>query len=216
MQFFRGKFMSRNKGVLALMAICVLGGFHGLTAQADQTGLCVPDAQGNTSNSIFVNTGSEENFDWGEASACVARPIRDAWGVLHNQDLIVWGGVNESSYESRTDLPAGTSHFYEVNYKVKKFIITVEWVMDWLHQITQGTMQDPKEVKITYSKVSGTSYIEYWEGTVTLNAISPSLTQVVVHNAVKAERQNAEKAGQTAHDLLAKIQTGDPNLEPLK
>ena len=208
--------MSRKKCILALMAISVSMGIQGSAAQADQAGPCVPDAQGNTSNSISVSTGSEENFDWGEATACVARPIRDAWGVLHNQDLIIWGGVNESSYETRTDLPAGFSHFYEVNYKVKQFIITVSWVMDWLHQLTQGTMQDPKEVKITYSKVSGTSYIEYWEGTVTLNAISPTLTQVTVHNAVKAERQNAEKAGETAHDLLAKIQTGEPNLEPLK
>jgi hypothetical protein len=204
--------MSKNLFALTL----ILFSLAARADQADQNDPCAPDASGNISNQTYITTGEEDNFDWGSAVACVARPIRETWAVLHNQTLMVWGGVNTSEYTAAAQVPAGYTHLYQVGYHVKSIIGTISWYMNWLHQVTAGTMQDPSEIKVTYEKVNGTSYISYWKGTIFLNASGPKATQVVIRNEIKASQQNAEKAGQTAGEMVQKLRTGEPNWAPIK
>lgn len=175
---------------------------------------CLQNPDGSYSDAVKIEMGSENNYVWAQGGACVFRSIRETWAVLHNQPLMVWDGVTSSSYKLRNDLPEGVAYFYEVKYHVDE-IIDVDWMMNWYHTLKLGTKETPQELLINYKKVKGTKFISYWEGTVMLFEVTPSITAVIMRDQIKASRTEPQDSANAVRDVIQKLRTGAPNWGPL-
>lgn len=183
---------------------------NGFSKSPRGTPYCFADEQGNYPQDIHVESGEGDTYVWGQGGACIFRPLREVWAVTHNQPLMVWKNVDSSSYTLQSDPPTGVTHFYQVNYLVKKFI-DVHWTMNWYHSIRQGTQQIPLQILINYTKISGTRFISYWEGSMILHEVTPDITAISMRNQVNASQTDASDAGKTVQQMIEKLRTGSPN-----
>lgn len=179
------------------------------------TQYCSSDENGRFSDHVQVSKGTESGFVWAEGGACIFRPLREVWGVSHNQSLMVWDGVDSSNFTERFDRPEGVFHFYEINYFVDE-IIDVEWTMNWYHSVRQGSFDQPLQILINYKKVKGTRFIPYWEGSIILHQVTPDITSISMRNQIRASRTDEDDAENTIRDVVQKLRTGPPNWEPLQ
>jgi len=178
---------------------------------------CKLDAQGKSVGDFKVDKGDSQNaqgaFSWGQGGGCINRPIRDAWGVTHNQPVMVWDGVTTSQFAPLAAIP-GSTHVYEVQYTVKDFI-TVHWTMDWVHAVLDGTIAAPKHIIVNYRKVAGTTYIPYWEGTLDLQELAPGVTAFAMRNQVNASQTSSDDAASTVQGVFDHLTKADPNMGPI-
>jgi len=179
-----------------------------------ETQYCFANEEGIYSSDVNVDQGDADDYVWGQGGACIFRPIREVWAVAHNQELLVWGGVDESSFKMRSDKPEGITHFYEIEYFVDD-IIDVDWKMHWYHSVRDGAFETPLQILINYKKVSGTRFIRYWEGTFLLHQVTPEITAITMRNQIKASRTNSDDAASTIRTIINKLRTGTPNWGPL-
>ena len=216
-------------GVWAVLALSVPAFADDLSKpifNLDPSQYCAKDSTGKYVGAFQVKSGEETGADdaaltdeldskymWGQGGGCIFRATRDAWGALHNQPLMVWDGVSESTFTTVAPLP-GATHRYQVQYIVRD-IVTVKWKMDWHHSLQQGTLLAPQQVTVNYRKVEGTTYIPYWEGTVVLKDLAPGVVAFAMRNQVNAAQTSADDAASSVRDIFTKASTGAPNLGPL-
>jgi hypothetical protein len=185
-----------------------------------RTDFCYPDPNGSYGDAVkytdkvSLSRGHDDgkDFNWGFGGGRVNRPIREVWAVLHNQAVMVWSGVSTSSYAVQSP-PGGTTHYYQVNYHVDNGfpLPSVDWQMDWYHSLSGGDAREPQKIVINYRKVKGTKYIEYWEGSIVLDFITPTLTAIAGRDQIKASRTSADDAAGSVQDIVTKARDREPN-----
>src|SRR6516165_7681460 len=105
--------------------------------------------------------------------------------------------------------PAGATHLYRVTYTVQS-VFSITWTLDWLHQLLQGTLNDPREVLITITKYNGSSLISHFNGSIRLLKISPQVTLGAARLEVKAPRMGKDQVGDIAEEIITRLRTGTP------
>jgi len=174
---------------------------------------CVMNTDGSWTSPIASIKGETNDFYFAEKGQCVSRSLVDIWGVTHNQDEMLWDGVDY--FFTNIDEPLkGATHFYDIQYVVKQFI-TVRWNMHWHHVVMDGTPKEPKKIMINFQRVSGTRYIPYWEGTIFLEEVAPGITAVAIRNQINATRTTPDDAEGAILDLIDAFANGAPNFTPI-
>lgn len=172
-----------------------------------RTGVCFPNEEGEYSEVLALDKGKlegdEGNYSWSEGGGCIGRSLSDVWVLMHDHQLIYWEDVDSVVAQSLPP-PADVSHFYRVEYTVRDFI-TVRWIMDWYHSLTEGSLSDPRKVVINYQRVSGTRYIPYWEGSIVLEHMGDALTSFSMVNRIRATRTGPDEAAGAIRDLFVKL-----------
>lgn len=182
-------------------------------AGPDGTAACTRLADGSYQSATEVMRGEEEGFYWSQGGGCIERPLREIWGVTHNQPHMIWEQIDDATFETLTP-PEGFSHAYSIVY-IKKAFITVDWTMIWTHALVRGTPEAPEQVVVNYRRIEGTSYLPYWEGTILLEALDTGVTSVTIRNQINASRTDEDDAAGTITNLLARLAEGEPNLTAL-
>lgn len=170
---------------------------------------CEPNAQGNIDQTVSVSTGSTSAFDWTENAGCVDRPILDTWGVTQNPEEMGVSDQAKSIVQAITPPPAGATNLYRVTYTVQH-VIEVTWTLDWLHQIIQGTLADPQSILITITKFSGSTLIQHFNGSITLQKIAPEVTLASLRLEAKVPDVDNNKLGQLGTEVINRLRTGTP------
>ncbi len=179
-----------------------------------ETSYCSSNGSGGFSDEIRINMGRENGYVWSEGGACIFRPLREAWAVTHNQPLMVWDKIDSAHFTLHPNPPTGVSHFYEIKYFVDD-IIDVDWTMYWYHSIRDGVMATPYQILINYKKVKGTRYISYWEGSIILHQVTPTVTAITMRDQISASRTDPQNSADAIRDVIQKLRTGDPNWGPI-
>src|SRR5690606_1848701 len=117
---------------------------------------------------------------------CVHRSARDVWGTLHNEALMVWANVTEYSI-AEGEAEEGVDFLYEASYTVPN-LITIQWDMIWAHTLLEGTFEAPRRVVVNYRRTDGSRHLPYWEGTILIEALGPSLTGVTIRDQFRTMR----------------------------
>jgi len=175
---------------------------------------CEPDPQGNIDQQIYLNEGSTKSYAWAEVAGCVSRPFLDTWGVTHNPNEMGMVNHAQAIVKVISPPPAGATHLYRVTYTIQN-VFNVTFTLDWLHQLLQGTLSDPREVLITVTKYSGSSLIGHFSGAIRLLKISPQVTLAAGRLEVKAPSINKEKVGAMASEIITRLRVGTPYWEGL-
>ena len=80
----------------------------------------------------------------------------------------------------------GYQDFHLVMVTLPTPIIDIKWEEEWGYVITQGTEDIPQSVVISYQKSSGTSYVPHLCGSIVLNSLSPTSTDVYLYEEINA------------------------------
>lgn len=178
------------------------------------TKYCAQNPDGSFSSDRFEG-GEAKTYKWGNGGGCIMRPLREVWAVSANQPVMKWNDVTRSSYTRGFDLPSPhVVLLFNVHYEVDDFI-TVKWDMSWSHSLQRGTSTKPEKILITYAKYNGTSYIEYWEGSIFISQVTPEVTSLFMQNQIDASRTSVEDAVATVAEVFHKLRTQAPAWQEL-
>jgi len=176
---------------------------------------CKPQQSKDYSEDLISISGEKPDGSYGfaQGGGCIKRSILDAWGVLHNQDLMKWDGVTKMSFK-KGEPPKKTTHFYEVRYVVSD-ILTVRWTMQWYHTVGFGTREAPQLLWVNYKRVAGDPNVDYWEGTIYLQEVEPGVTAFAMRDQIHRDLdprdpndslENSSKG--SVSDVFGKVKTG--------
>lgn len=180
------------------------------------TKYCAPDASGNfDGQTVLAEAGlGQGNVAWAEGGGCVLRPIREVWAALQNIEASRWNETQSATF-TRVDHPnKDFTHLYNITYKRGTPIGPIDWTIAWYHGFDLGTFDAPERINITFKKISGTSMIPVWEGTVTLSRVRDGITSFGMQThfqAFQGNPQNVQAAKDSIGDILAKARTVAPD-----
>jgi len=175
---------------------------------------CQKDSEGNLpSEDFFDSKVLEGNLTLVDVGACINRPVRELWAVLHNHEGILWDNADESTYKRERNPLPGLTHFYEIDYKDKKLFGSDDWKMEWEHQITDGNFRSPKQVLMSYKKVFGEESIITWTGEIVLTHVTDKITSLDIKNNYE-EDDDADDNLNANEDLILKLMDDARDVEP--
>jgi hypothetical protein len=168
------------------------------------TNFCKVDDSGHilSQDQVFANPEGDGIHSGG--GGCIARPIRDVWGVYFNHPVMQPDDVDEYTATARPDLipleTGGQILFVFDLYNVHHVpLINPAWTVRWYHAVQHGSFETPNQVSINFQKVDGTSYIRKLEGGYVLDRVTDQVTSWVMDQYADAERYDHDKA---FHDVV--------------
>lgn len=173
----------------------LLGIFVGMSGA--QAGSC-------TTTTLAVTHGSSGSNVYGSGSGCILKPIVQVWAALKTEQTMSFDGSTLVSSNLRSDSPAGVLYSYENNYTAGG-IFSVSWTMQWNHMLKSGSVTQPSEIEVRYSKVDGTSFISFWQGIITLEQSGAGATAVTLRNEINASQTDENDAAATVQQIFDKL-----------
>jgi hypothetical protein len=205
--------------VLSMMAACgsapdtPVTGDQRIPIRPDETQYCQPLSPNPEASTI--SSGEGEYF-WAEGGTCIRRPLREAWAVIHNTELMNWRGTTSYKVMDAGGIPDGFTHHTKIEYAVKKFMVTTTWIMEWHHSIQAGSFEEPNKIVVNYQRTEGTQHIEYWQGSIVLEALQDGTTAFWMRDQIRRTQGAPEKCVETVEQVIEKIRTGAPNWDALE
>jgi hypothetical protein len=149
---------------------------------------------------VIFQKGERNGNYFAIGGGCIQAPLSEVWARTLTQDGISWRDAHSEGIHELT-LPSFTKTI-QSHYAAKKFI---KWTMQWGHVVTLGTPSDPVHIQIQYQKVKGTKYIEHWVGTIDLEALSDSITSVVISSEISGRSIGVDNAAGAVGDLFENL-----------
>lgn len=118
----------------------------------------------------------EDGLYWGHAKANVHAALPTVWGCLQEVDTVVdRREVDEWTSEPTTAL--GFDYGVVIHNTVHD-VITVEYDLEWLHEVQSGPAASPDEVIAVWQKIDGAGVITLLEGSVVLVDEGDDVTRI--------------------------------------
>ena len=203
----------------------VFSDYHNAEAIANR---CLPkDSPNHATTSapyaLTVNDSYSKNHTtYARVSACLKRPIREAWATLFTQSTLEWAKVSISEppslYPINEFLPP-IDYVLKVHYQAGPMIARQHMFVLWRHAILKGTKNEPDEISVQFDKVYGTEHIPKWVGRIGLLKIRESLTAIIMEDALTtklppfAPEPQAKEIADGVVDFIHRIQNNAPNWE---
>jgi hypothetical protein len=127
-----------------------------------------------------------------EGGGCILRPIREVLAVTHNREALVWAKSTLVDFQKLTH--ATIPFFFSTKYEAGPFFFKQDWIMEWYQSIKAGEIKAPEQIVINFKKVSGTSHISHWEGTIELKFIEPMVTSFAMYHEITASQTGPAEA----------------------
>ena len=168
------------------------------------TSYCAPDAGGVYPGETILITKKLDNgqHDVGEGGACILKSLADVWHSSQTEEALSWDRATLKWLKEIKPAPSGTllalQSFYDAGF-FQNFTI------DWIHKDLDGPADAPTKILITYNKVKGTSYISFWEGSIELQALTPTVTSVRMTNEISAAQTGPEEAAKAVKDMITRL-----------
>jgi len=121
-------------------------------------------------------SGSADDYDWTHGRGYIDAPIQDVWDAMADPDTVVdRRRVQDWSTTLDTD-PDYAVSFETANTSTD--IVTVEFDIDWIEDVVDGSADAPQTVGIRYQKVGGTDLVKLLAGSAQLVAETDDTTGV--------------------------------------
>jgi hypothetical protein len=180
------------------------------------TKYCQVDSTGKILSSDQITAQNQQGGVYSIGGGCIARPIRDVWGVLFNNDVMKPSNVDEYNSTPRPDLMSSTQpqilFIFDIFNQHNVPLINPSWTIRWFHSVTYGTFEAPDEVAVNYQKISGTSYISQLQGGYVLDRVTDSVTSWVSEEFVNATQYDTGTATTGIQADFVRMRTGAPEL----
>lgn len=168
------------------------------------------------SDAVNVANGHRDDYDFGEGGACVNRPIREVLAAAQNQEFFHWEGTTNFALRSVESPDPLTKHYVYTYHVSNPFPLpNVDWTMDWFYSVVKGTLEQPEQVVISYKKIEGTKYIRKWEGSITLDYVSDTITSIAASDHADATQQDSKDAEATVRTIIEKARSQAPNWDAI-
>lgn len=142
--------------------------------------------------------------NWGAARAIINKPIGMVIKALLNP-LTIKGPEHKDAPIVKEERP-GYLSFQRLKMKIKPtFFLTLEWDEEWGYVLLKPEPQS--SMLLSYQKVNGTSHIERFCGSVLIQSLGETKTDVFLYEELKATRRGREdivKGHQGTLDALRK------------
>jgi hypothetical protein len=184
---------------------------NGPAATISDVSYCQADSHGNYAEAAVTIADNGTNSDghaFAQGGGCVLRSITDVWAASRSSEAFHWNRSNVDSVTLKTDPDA--VYFYEADYSAGPVFFTQHWVMGWYHTLQEGTTAAPQKILIQYQKTSGTSHIAFWQGAVTLESVTATVTSVAMRDEVQADQTGPTESAGSVTDLVGKLRTLAP------
>jgi hypothetical protein len=182
------------------------------------TSYCQVDSNGKILSQDQINARDENGGVHSTGGGCIARPIKDVWGIFFNNPLMQPSDVDEYTSTPRPDLVPPPSADPEVVFAFDIYnvhhvpLINPSWTVRWYHTIQFGTYEAPDEISINYQKIQGTSYITTMQGGYVLDRVTDEVTSWVSDEFVNATQYDTNKGTTEIQQDLVRMRTGAPML----
>lgn len=197
------------------------------------------DEKGQYDQNIFIyNKGKEENpaartltlapkeVFFAEGGGIVLRPIRVAWAVLHTKEALHLGGPARIESKDPTEPPfkelppkEGYAFGFQISFVKPELLgmLRPNWIVQWLHKVTEGTVNDPEKISITYEKLDGIPQFKHWHGTIVLQKLDDNATAVAVKDTIYAIMDTSEANSEdSVRHVIQNMRTMTPNFSYLQ
>ncbi len=196
---------------------------HGQKLKATQ--YCRPDHQGIFSdNTVMISEGMrplqrarKTSVFFSNGGGCIRRPLREVWAASLNWGSIQWNHTGRAQVQSMQPPSPSVLLNYRVHYRVNPIpFVVVDWSLDWQHILKTGTVEQPVDLLIQFTKTSGTSHITAWNGSIELNELSPDLTSFALDVELLATGKGSADPKNQVFELHEKLKRAAPNWSALQ
>lgn len=162
-----------------------------------------------SANPIDLNGKDPSGFYFAMGGGCLERPLKELWAVLHNKLSVKWKDADLVSFSL---VPHPEVNFlFQAAYAAGPFFARQPWVIEWYQTLKSGTLEHPEHLIVHYSKVSGTSHLPHWKGSIELLALDENTTSFAMRNEIRGTHINEEKAAGGILDILHNLKVTEPN-----
>jgi hypothetical protein len=194
--------------------------------------LTSPPSNESTDGATYVDharfTSANEGIDTARGGGCVFRSLREIWASVLNHGEFKWDGtdllgVREDTVSRREDQVLA----YELKYRGSDSRGEVNYAMYWVHALKEGTVQDPKLIRISFLMSScgkarwngvptGITPMRRWHGMIELQELAPGVTVAIIANMASIMQQSLQDTENAARHLLQKLRNTPPNWNSLQ
>lgn len=151
-------------------------------------------------NSIY---GQADDYNWGHMNGYIHAPIEAVWAAVKDPEVIADRRYAASlSYEF--DSQPEYDHSFILHYSVDA-LIDVEWDEAWRFGVLKGSNEAPELIANTSQKVSGTTFIDLVQGSMTLEKITDRITRFDYMQHLEAARTDTDTIALYFEDLFTSV-----------
>lgn len=144
-----------------------------------------------------------DGVNWAAVRAQAGKPIATLYQLLLDHGNTRSPRVDEMALE-KLENPAYLN-LELVRFLIKPFLfVKIRWTEEWGFALAEGTVQDPREIVVSYEKTDGTSHIEHLCGNMVLRKLTDKSTDVFLYEEAKA---TGRKVKDTLDGLLGTLKT---------
>lgn len=156
-----------------------------------------------TTRSGVLKPGS---IPWAAARGTVEVPFSQVYGWL--LDHRNWKDMSKTELEVSKTVKAGYLEFHTVDVSVQVFaFVHAEWQEQWAYTLLKGTVEDPREILVSYQKSGGTRHLENLCGSITLRKKEQGKTDIQFYEQTKAVRMDEQDILKMHRDNFRILQT---------
>ncbi|MBK8169183.1 MAG: hypothetical protein IPK60_02425 [Sandaracinaceae bacterium] len=146
---------------------------------------------------------NSDPFDFVHARGYVHAPIARVWEAMKTPDVVAdRRAVDEYSVTQDVEPE------YVVSFRIRNVVhdfVTVEFENTWRQDVLEGTEDEPTQVVCNYKKTWGTSFIDLMEGSITLNVVTPDVTEFAIVQHLDATSADSDEIASASRDMYASV-----------
>jgi len=145
---------------------------------------------------------------WGAARGVVDKPIQKIYAKLLDHYTIKDPAHSKLHVYEQPN--PKFQDFHLVMVTVETPMMDVSWEEQWAYKVLNGTKQDPKKVLISYQKTDGTKFVPHLCGSIVLEQLSATKTDVYLYEEINALGKRSSKDTVKGHlGTLATLRKND-------
>lgn len=156
--------------------------------------------------SVVLLSGFDAAADhhWTHARAWVHSDAAATWAALRDLDVMADRRAVDEYRLAAEGVEPDFDFSFVLDHRVQD-LITLQFELTWVHELQEGTADEPSYVVARWDKTDGTPFIDLLSGTVEIRAVEPDLTELACISHLRASGRDATGMEQYWRDLHADI-----------
>jgi hypothetical protein len=215
MNRYQGHFLLHAASLLStcFAFICFLPGCQHDTTTVFPPGLepvatdsvAPPNADGGDSypETLSLVQGSTSDYNYVFATGYVDASIEDVWAAFKMPNVVVDRHAI-TSYTVTPNVETGYDVSFLTAYTIDS-IVTVSYDLTWREGVVAGTEADPSQVSVVYQKTSGSSFVSLMDGSIQLNSVSATVTELQFAQRMNAMDTDSSNIASWTNEIFSSV-----------
>ncbi len=149
---------------------------------------------------IAYATGSNGDYDWAHARACIHADVARVWEALREAAVVFDRGAD--SWSAKPDVRPEYAYSFRLYYTAGTGVVSVTYDVDWWEDVIDGDLEAPQGFAARYQKTAGTVFISMMEGSLIGRQAGPGITALEMIAHLKAMQSDADSARSGQQDIF--------------